>query len=111
MSFSMFQILGNCGQDAEVRETEKGTKIASVSVALNSGWGDKKRTHWVKAKAFGKLAESLGKLKKGQRVLVSGDFDVEEWNDKQGQKRVQTVCLVNRVTFIDREEKEEEAPW
>lgn len=98
---SLFQVLGNVGQDAEVRTSQTGTKMAAASVALNVGFGDKKKTIWVKVKGFNKTAERIGELKKGQKVLATGTFDMESWVGKDGKQREAVCLMANSVQKFD----------
>lgn len=73
-------ITGRIGKDAEVRHTQSGTAICSFSVAVNTGYGDNKKTLWFDVSIFGKRAESglVQYLVKGQEVAVCGELDTFE---------------------------------
>lgn len=106
---NVFSFTGNLGKDADQRFTQGGDSIVSFSVAVKSGFGDKAKTTWVRCSIFGKRGESvLPYLSKGQSVGVSGEFSMNEWTDKEGQKRAAPDVRVNDVTLLGK--KENQAP-
>lgn len=96
-------VVGNLGKDPEIRSTSGGTKVATFSVAVDQGFGDKKRTEWINILCFDKLAELAEKyLKKGKTVACSGTLQTSSWDDKtSGQKRYKTEILARDITFMD----------
>ena len=115
MSLNVFVFAGNLGKDAEQRYTQGGDSIVSFSVAVGSGYGDKAKTSWVKCSIFGKRGESvLPYLKKGQKVGVSGEFSMNEWTNKDGQKVSTPEVRVNDLELLgsksDKSEKQEKEP-
>ena len=86
-------VIGNLGQDPEIRFTPSGTQVTSFTVATSENWTDretgerKERTDWHNVVTFGKLAEICEKyLKKGQQVYIQGPNRTESW-EKDGTKR------------------------
>lgn len=76
-------IAGNIGKSAELRSTGGGDKVAGFSVAVDDGFGDKKRTLWFDVSIWGKRAETLAPmLVKGGKVCVSGDLSTREHDGK-----------------------------
>ena len=74
-------IVGNLGNDPEIRYSANGNAIASISVATSDRWKDKntgeqqERTEWHRVKLFGRLAELAGEyLKKGSQVYMKEEF-------------------------------------
>lgn len=98
-------IVGRLGQDPESRETSGGKTVVKLRVATDHGWGERKRTTWTTIYCFGKDGEFASNyLAKGQRVAVSGDVYLDEWEGRDGDKRV-TLCMdARRVESIDRRE-------
>ena len=88
-------IAGNLTKDAELRDAGS-SKVLGFSVAVNSGWGDKKTTIFFDCSLWGKRGESLADMMRtGTKVAVSGDFSVEEYNGKQQLKiRADDVTLM-----------------
>jgi len=111
-SFAYAQISGNVGRDPETKSTQSGKKIVSFSVAVEQGWGDNKTTGWYTVKVSGTGADFAEKLKKGSNVRVSGDLQIDSWDDKQsGQKRQSVVIWTNKVDYGEsREAKSSSAP-
>ena len=76
-------IAGNIGKSAELRSTGNGDKVASFYVAVDDGFGDKKRTLWFDVSIWGKRAEVLAPmLTKGGKVCVTGDLSTREHEGK-----------------------------
>lgn len=101
-------ITGRLGGDPELRATPKGLPATSISIANTNGYGDKKRTNWVKVDLFGKTAENLCKyMKKGSIITVEGSLKIDQYEDKQGQKRTFACVVANQVHFesVSRETK------
>ena len=88
---------GRITKDAETRHTNNGTAITSFSLAVDSGFGDRKRTDFINCKAFKR--EALGAhLTKGKPVMVSGEYQEEKW-EKDGQKHSRVVILCRDIDF------------
>lgn len=93
---NVLSLTGNLGNDCRVGDAG-GTAVVNFSVAMTSGWGDKKKTVWVDCALWGKQAESGLKdyLKKGQQVAVSGELSTREHEGKTHlTMRVNSVDLV-----------------
>lgn len=81
-------IIGNLGRDVEVKATNNGNLIAKFSVAVNKKSKDgKETTTWVNVQAWGKLAESCRNLKKGNRVVVIGEYVSNAYMTTAGEKK------------------------
>ena len=99
-------VLGNLGQDPEVRYTQGGQAVASFSVATSETFNDKngerqERTEWHRIVAWGKTAELCGEyLRKGRQVYVEGRLQTRNWEDKDGQKRYTTEIVAQNVQFL-----------
>lgn len=112
MPINTFVVTGNLGNDAEQRYTPSGDSIVTFSVPASSGFGDKKKTSWLKCTLFGKRGESvLPYLKKGQLVGVQGEFSLDEWTSKDGDKRVTACIRVAELTLLGKaQEGAQESP-
>lgn len=84
--------IGRLGRDSESRYTPNGDMVCSFSMACDVGYGQNKKTSWVKVTLWRKLAESLGQyLTKGQVVFVQGSLQVADngecrtWTDQSGK--------------------------
>lgn len=88
-------VTGRLGKDAELRETQNNTKVLQFSLADDVGYGDKKKTQWLKCLLWGKRAESLAEhLTKGSIVEVTGTPSIETWL-KKGDGSAQGAIVVN----------------
>jgi len=98
---NVLNFTGNCGRDAEVRFTAGGDAITSFSVALSSGYGDKKVTTWLNCSMFGKRGEAVSAyIKKGSQVAVSGEFTARPYTTKEGAERLSLDVRVNDLTLL-----------
>lgn len=94
-------ILGNLGQDPEVRFMPNGSAVANITVATSESWKDKQtgkpkeKTEWHSVSLFGKLAEVAGEyLKKGSKVYIEGQLQTRKWQNQQGQDQYKTEVVV-----------------
>ena len=94
-------IVGRLTRDPEVRYTQTGKAVTSFSVAVDTGFGDNKRTDFVPVTVWDKLADICGNnLGKGRRVLIEGRLQISEY-EKDGQKRRSTDVVAQNVEFLD----------
>jgi single-strand DNA-binding protein len=100
-------LVGNLGNDPEVRYAQNGNAITTISVATSESWKDKdgnlqERTEWHRVKFFGRLAEIAGEyLKKGRQVYIEGSLRTEKYQDKQtGQDRYTTDIIANEMQML-----------
>lgn len=92
---------GNLGQDCETRYTSGGDAITSFSVALTSGYGEKKLTTWMRCSMFGKRGEAVAPfLKKGTQVAISGEFSARPYTNKDGVEKISLDVRVNDLTLL-----------
>lgn len=86
---SQATIIGHLGRDPEIRKTQSGSTVFSVTMAVNTGYGDNKRTTWWSISAFGKTAETLEKfnLAKGAVIGFVGEVSLRPWQDKDGNEK------------------------
>ena len=100
-------LVGTLGKDPEVRYSQAGAAMTSVSVATNESWKDKvtgekqERTEWHRVKFFGRLAEIAGEyLKKGGQVYIEGSLRTEKYTDKQGVEKYSTDIIANEMQML-----------
>lgn len=101
------QIIGNLGQDPEVRYLDNGTAVANFSVATSETWKDKNNgekvtnTEWHRVTLWRGLAEVAEKyLKKGQKVYISGKIKTRKWEDKDGIERTTTEIIGDDLIML-----------
>ncbi len=87
-------LIGNLGQDPEVRYMPNGGAVTNITLATSESWRDKQtgemkeKTEWHRVVIFGKLAEIAGEyLKKGSQVYIEGSLQTRKWQDQSGQER------------------------
>lgn len=103
---------GHLARDAEVKYTQSGTAILSFSVGCNSGYGDKKKTMWVRVTLFGKRAEGQLKdyLKKGTNVFVSGELSQNEYKANDGTTKTSLELVANVIDLVGKRQERDDAP-
>lgn len=105
-SYNHVTVVGNLGQDPELRYTEGGNPVCNLSVATNEAWTDKagekqERTEWHRVVVWGEQAKACGEyLQKGRAVCVDGRLQTRKWQDKDGADRYSTEIVANRVVFL-----------
>jgi len=99
---NVFTFNGNLGADVEVKQTQGGTTVASFPVAVSSGFGDNKKTTWVRCALFGKRAEGnlIQYLVKGTKVAVSGEMTHEQWQNQAGENKSAVKVSVDKIDLI-----------
>lgn len=114
-------IIGNLGKDPEIRRTQEGKAIASLTVATSETWRDKstgdrkEKTEWHKVVVFNeglcKVAEQY--LKKGSKVYIEGQIQTRKWIDKDGADRYSTEIVLQGfnsvLTMLDGPAKSDDA--
>ncbi|TDJ32651.1 MAG: single-stranded DNA-binding protein [Gammaproteobacteria bacterium] len=100
-------LVGNLGADPEVRYTQSGAAVTTISIATTDSWKDKQsgerqeRTEWHRVVFFSRLAEIAGEyLKKGSQVYVEGRIQTRKWQDKDGNDRYTTEVVANEMQML-----------
>ncbi|HAI93176.1 MAG TPA: single-stranded DNA-binding protein, partial [Xanthomonadaceae bacterium] len=100
-------LVGNLGNDPDVKYTQSGAAVTTISVATSESWKDKQtgqmqdRTEWHRVKFFGKLAEIAGEyLRKGSQVYVEGSLRTDKYTDKNGTERYTTDIIANEMQML-----------
>jgi len=105
-SLNRVVILGNLGQDPEIRYTQNQMAVCTLRVATTdyrtSPEGQRQEfTEWHRIVVWGRQAENCSKyLAKGRSVMVEGRLSTRAWEDKQGQKRYTTEIVAQNVQFV-----------
>jgi len=100
-------LVGNLGNDPDMKYTAGGAAIARISVATKEVWKDKQtgenqeRTEWHRVVFFGRLAEIAGEyLRKGSQVYLEGRLQTNKWQDQNGQDRYTTEIIANEMQML-----------
>lgn len=111
-------LLGNVGQDPEMRYLPSGEAVAKFSIATSETWKDKsggkqERTDWHRIEFFGRTAEIVGEfVKKGRQVYVEGSVRYDKWTDKEGVEKMLTKIKGDKLTLMgSREGGGTDAPY
>ncbi|MFW0767384.1 single-stranded DNA-binding protein SSB1 [Trabulsiella odontotermitis] len=95
-------LVGNLGQDPEVRYMPNGGAVANITLATSESWRDKQtgemkeQTEWHRVVLFGKLAEVASEyLRKGSQVYIEGQLRTRKWTDQSGVEKYTTEVVVN----------------
>lgn len=95
-------LVGNLGNDPEVKYLPSGSAIANITLATSEEWRDKAtgetktNTEWHRVVLFGKLAEIAGEyLRKGSQVYIEGQLRTRKWTDNAGVEKYTTEVVVN----------------
>jgi len=105
-SLNRVTIMGNLGQDPELRYTQNQTAVCTLNIATTdyrTGQDGQRQefTEWHRVVVWSKQAENCSKyLAKGRSVLVEGRLQTRSWEDKTGQKRYVTEIVAQNVQFI-----------
>lgn len=100
-------LVGNLGQDPEVKYMPSGGAVTNITVATTESWKDKSsgeqvdKTEWHRVVMFGRLAEIAGEyLKKGSQCYLEGRLQTRKWQDKSGNDRYTTEIVANEMQML-----------
>tara|TARA_B110001454_G_scaffold151541_1_gene140932 strand:+ start:6833 stop:7270 length:438 start_codon:yes stop_codon:yes gene_type:complete len=100
-------LVGNLGQDPEVKFTAGGAAVTTLSIATSESWKDKEsgteqeKTEWHRVVLWRRLAEIAGEyLKKGSKVYIEGQLQTRKW-EQEGQTRYTTEVIARDMQFLD----------
>ena len=100
-------LIGNLGQDPELRYTGSGTAVCNLRLATNESYKDQdgqlvEKTEWHSVVAWSRLAEICGEyLKKGSRVYFEGSLQTRSWEDRDGNTRYTTEVKAREMMMLD----------
>jgi len=100
-------LVGNLGQDPEVKYMPSGGAVANISIATTDSWKDKAtgekkdKTEWHRVVFFNRLAEIVGEyLRKGSQVYIEGNLRTRKWQDQGGQDRYTTEIVAREMQML-----------
>lgn len=101
-------IVGNLGNDPEIRTMPNGEAVANITVATSESWNDKNTgerrevTEWHRIVFYRRQAEVAGEyLRKGSKVYVEGRLKTRKWQDQNGQDRYTTEIQGDVLQMLD----------
>ena len=116
MSLNKCMIIGNLGRDPEMRYTPSGQAVTQFSVATNRNYRDpqgewQSETEWFRVVVWAEQGERAAEyLRKGHKVYVEGRLQTRQWEDQSGSKRYTTELIANRVTSLERRDRDDGPP-
>jgi len=117
MSINKVILVGNVGQDPEIRSTQDGREIANFSLATSESWKDKstgekrEKTEWHRVVIFSQGLVNIVRtyVKKGSKLYIEGSLQTRKWTDNQGVEKFTTeIALQNfnsTLQILDGREK------
>lgn len=106
-SLNKAMVIGRLGKDPELKYTQSGTAVCTMSLATDESYKDKQgnrvdQTEWHRIVVWDKQAENCAQyLAKGRLVYVEGKLQTRKWQDQQGQDRYTTEIVAQRVQFLE----------
>jgi single-strand DNA-binding protein len=101
-------LVGNVGQDPEMKYMPSGGAVTNVSVATSESWKDKQtgqpqeRTEWHRVVFFNRLAEIVGEyVRKGSKIYIEGSLRTRKWQGQDGQDRYTTEIVASEMQMLD----------
>jgi single-strand DNA-binding protein len=100
-------LVGNLGQDPEVKYMPNGNAVCNITVATSESWKDKnsgemqERTEWhhvVLRNKLGEIAQQY--LRKGSQIYIEGRIQTRKWQDQNGQDRYTTEIIANNMVML-----------
>lgn len=100
---------GRLVREPEIRYTQTGKAVADIVLAVDIGFGENKKTAFIKCEAWEKKAETIGNtLSKGRKILVKGEWMQQQW-EKDGQKHTKDYCRIESFEYMDSKKEEQQS--
>ena len=109
-SLNKVTLIGNLGNDPEVRSTTGGNRVATFSLATSRSWNDaggarQEKTEWHRCVVWNTKNSQLADIveryvKKGHKLYVEGRIEYRQWQDKDGQTRYSTEINVRELIML-----------
>ncbi len=106
-NYNKVMLMGNLTRDIEVKFTPNNQAVANIGLAVNRRYRtkegeDREETTFVDCEAWGRTAEIMQKyLTKGRPVFIEGRLKLDQWQDKEGNKRSKLRVVVENFVFVD----------
>lgn len=106
MNYNKVIIAGNLTRDPELRATQSGTSVVSITIAVNEKQSkDETRTSFISCDSFGKTAENISKyFGKGKPIFIEGRLRQDNYEDKNGVKQTKTKVIIEKFEFVGKRE-------
>ena len=112
-SLNKVMLIGNLGNDPEIRSMQNGGRVCNLSIATSESWKDKNtgerrdKTEWHRVVIFneGLVNVCENYLRKGSKVFIEGSIETRKWQDQNGQDRYSTEVVLKpyngNLTMLD----------
>lgn len=111
MSINLLIATGNLGSDMTQETTPNGKVIGKFSMAMKSGYGEYEKTTWLGVKILGGLVNAIGPyLKKGIKVTITGECELQEWDGNDGHHHAKLVVTARDVELPPRPQEQHGSP-
>lgn len=108
MAYAHLTIVGNVGRDPELKTTQSGRKVATIAVGVTCGYGENAQTSWIDVNCWERMAETAcNYLKKGSKVLFSGDFSERHYTTRDGREGSRVTLDARAMDLLDSKPKED----
>ncbi len=105
-SLNKAMLIGNVGQDPEIRTIPSGARVAQFSLATSRRWNDRsgqpqEKTEWHRVVVWEKMVEIIEKyVHKGDRLYVEGEIEYRQYQDKDGVTKYTTEIRAREVVLL-----------
>lgn len=122
-SLNKVMLIGNLGRDPEVRHTNDGARVGTLSLATSESWKDKAtgerkdRTEWHRIVIFNENLVDVAEkyMKKGTKVFIEGQLQTRKWTDASGSEKYTTEVVLSRfkgeLTILDSRSSSGDSPF
>jgi len=112
-SLNRVMLIGNLGQDPDIRSMQNGGKVCNLSIATSETWKDrntgerKEKTEWHRVVVFneGLVGVIESYVKKGSKVFIEGQLETRKWQDQNGNDKYTTEIVIKNyngsLTMLD----------
>lgn len=112
-SLNRVMLIGNLGQDPDIRSMQNGGRVCNLSIATSESWKDrntgerKEKTEWHRVVVFneGLVGVIENYVKKGSKVFIEGQLETRKWQDQNGQDKYSTEVVIKNfnggLTMLD----------
>jgi single-strand DNA-binding protein len=105
MDINTVTLLGRLGKDVDLKYTQSGKAVATLTLAVDDGYGESKHTSWFNIVCWNKTAENVAKYcVKGSQVAITGRLSQRSWDDKDGNKRY-TIEVIAECSLSERKNR------
>lgn len=100
-------LIGNLTKDPDLRYTKSNTPVATYTIAINTGYGEKQETDYINIKTWGKRGEFIKKyFKKGQPIAITGRLKNNNYEDNNGVKHYSIEVITEDIEFVGAKKEE-----